>query len=49
MSVLDGRVVIYATYFGACISRSICTGVNRRILHLRGNLSGMEVHAFEKV
>ena len=44
---IDRRVVIYATYFGACISRSICTGVNRRILHLRGNLCGMEACVFD--
>ena len=44
---LDGRVVIYATYFGVCISRSICTDINRRILHLRGNLCGMEAYVFD--
>ena len=44
---IDGRVVIYATYFGACISRSICTDINRRILHLRGNLCGMEAYVFD--
>ena len=47
--IIGGRVVIYAMYFGACISRSICTDINRQILHLRGNLCGLEVHAFEKV
>ena len=44
---IDRRVVIYATYFGACISRSICTGIHRRILHLRGNLCGMEAYVFD--
>ena len=44
---IDGRVVIYATYFGVCISRSTCTDINRRILHLRGNPCGMEAYVFD--
>ena len=45
--IIGRRVVIYAMYFGACISRSICTDINRRILHLRGNLCGMEAYVFD--